>query len=174
VAVTEGPDTIGALVRQRARWQRVINETVWHYRRMLLNPRYGTVGTVGMVYYLAAEVLAPVFQAIGILTVPLAAIGGVLGWSELWRMVAILSFAAGLFTNLALLVQENNNRRFSAGDLPYLILVTPLDLLLYRPLIFYAQFKGMIGFFRGERGWDKFARNRRDDLATPDATEPAV
>ena len=39
-ATTEGPDNVRKLVSQRERWQRVINETVWHYRRMWFNPRY--------------------------------------------------------------------------------------------------------------------------------------
>ena len=59
VGVTEGPQSIRSLVSQRARWQRVIAETVWSYRGMLCNPRYGTVGCVGMPYYVTAEVLAP-------------------------------------------------------------------------------------------------------------------
>ena len=44
VGVTEGLDTVAKLVSQRERWQRVISETVVHYRRMWFNPRYGTVG----------------------------------------------------------------------------------------------------------------------------------
>jgi hypothetical protein len=48
-----------------------------------------------------------------------------------------------------------------AADRPYLILLSPLELLLYRPVIFYAQFKGVFGFLRSDRGWHKFQRNRR-------------
>ena len=40
VAVTEAPERISSLIHQRARWQRVIIETLWHYRSMLLRPRY--------------------------------------------------------------------------------------------------------------------------------------
>ena len=39
VARTEAPGRINALVSQRTRWQRVILETFWHYRKMILNPR---------------------------------------------------------------------------------------------------------------------------------------
>lgn len=53
VAVTEAPDKVRNLIRQRARWQRVISETLWSYRRMLFNPRYKTVGLMGMPYLFA-------------------------------------------------------------------------------------------------------------------------
>jgi cellulose synthase/poly-beta-1,6-N-acetylglucosamine synthase-like glycosyltransferase len=161
IAVTEGPDTVRALVSQRARWQRVITESVWHYRRMLLNRKYGTVGMIGMPYYVLAEVLAPVFQILAIISVPLAAAAGLLRWEDFVRIIVILAFGGALFTNVALLVQERTLRRFAVRDLPYLILLGPLELLLYRPVIFYAQFKGAIDFLRGDRGWHKFQRNRR-------------
>ena len=48
VGVTEGPDTVRKLVAQRERWQRVILETVWSYRRMLGRPRYRSVGLLGV------------------------------------------------------------------------------------------------------------------------------
>lgn len=161
VGVTEGPNSIASLVSQRARWQRVIVETVWHYRRMFCNPRYGTVGLVGMPYYVLGEVLAPVFQAIALITIPLAAATGLLRWDEFLRFVAILAFGNALFTNAAILLQDRNLRSFAATDLPYLILLGPLELFLYRPIMFYAQFKGLIAYLRGDRAWHKFARNRR-------------
>ena len=161
LAVTEGPETIRALVSQRARWQRVITESVWHYRRMLLNRKYGTVGMIGMPYYVLVEVLAPVFQVLALISVPIAAYVGMLHWDEFVRVLIFIAFGGALFTNLALLVQERTIRRFAARDLPYLLLLGPFELFLYRPVIFYAQFKGAIDFLRGDRGWHKFQRNRR-------------
>jgi biofilm PGA synthesis N-glycosyltransferase PgaC len=161
VGVTEGPNTIARLVSQRARWQRVIVETVWHYRRMFCNRRYGTVGLVGMPYYVLAEVLAPFFQALAIATIPLAAAAGLLRWDEFWKLLAILAFGSAIFTNAAILLQDRNLRSFPASDLPFLIAIAPLDLVLYRPFIFYAQVKGVVDFLRGDRKWHKFARNRR-------------
>jgi len=161
VGVTEGPDTLRALVSQRARWQRVITESVWHYRRMLLNKKYGTVGLVGMPYYVLVEVFAPVFQVLALISVPLAAAAGLLRWEDFVRILIIIAFGGALFTNLALLLQERSMRRFAMRDLPYIILLAPLELILYRPVIFYAQFKGAIDFLRGDRRWHKFQRNRR-------------
>jgi cellulose synthase/poly-beta-1,6-N-acetylglucosamine synthase-like glycosyltransferase len=161
VGVTEGPDTIRALVSQRARWQRVITESVWHYRRMLLNRKYGTVGMIGMPYYVLAEVLAPLFQLLALISIPLAAFAGLLRVEDFVRILLIVAFGGALFTNLALLLQERSTRRFAARDLPYILLLGPFELFLYRPVIFYAQFKGAIDFLRRDRRWTKFQRNRR-------------
>src|SRR5438874_1981254 len=68
VARTEGPDRISTLTRQRARWQRVILETTWHYRRMAFNPRYGSFGLIGIPYCILSEVLAPFVELAALAT----------------------------------------------------------------------------------------------------------
>jgi cellulose synthase/poly-beta-1,6-N-acetylglucosamine synthase-like glycosyltransferase len=161
VGVTEGPETVRSLISQRARWQRVIAETVWHYRRMLGNPRYGTVGMVGMPYYVLAEVTAPVFQLLALVAIPLAVLGGVLDWSTFTRGVIVIAIGSAILTNTAILVQDRALQSFAVQDLPYMIVLAPLELFLYRPLMFWAQMRGTFDFLRGERGWHKFARNQR-------------
>jgi cellulose synthase/poly-beta-1,6-N-acetylglucosamine synthase-like glycosyltransferase len=161
VGVTEAPTNISGLVRQRARWQRVINETVWHYRRMMCNPKYGTVGLIGMPYYFVAEVLAPLFQLAAVLSIPLAAAGGLLQWGELGRMVVIIALGLAMFTSVAVMVHDQITRPFQPRDLAYMLLLAPAELFLYRPIIFYAHWKGTIDFLRGNRTWDKFERNVR-------------
>jgi poly-beta-1,6-N-acetyl-D-glucosamine synthase len=161
VGVTEAPTGVRGLVAQRARWQRVITETVWHYRHMLFGRRYGTVGWIGMPHYVLGEVLSPVFQLLAVLLVPIAVAAGLMHWAEFAYIVAIIALGAGVFTVAALFVQERNLRPFATRELPYLLLLAPLELFLYRPIIAFAQWQGMVGFLRGHRGWDKFARNAR-------------
>ena len=161
VAFTEGPESIGGLVKQRARWQRVIMETVWHYRHMLCNPRYGTVGWLGMPYYLLGEVIAPVMQLLAVLLVPVAVAAGLLNLADFLRLLGVIALTSGAFTAAALFFQRRTMRPIPARYLPYMLLLAPFDLFLYRPIIAWAQCKGVIGFFRGQRDWDKSARNVR-------------
>ena len=42
------------------------------------------------------------------------------------------------------------------------MLLGPLDLFIYRPILFYAQAKGFVDFLRGDKSWHKFKRNRRE------------
>ena len=46
-----------------------------------------------------------------------------------------------------------------------LLLLAPLDLVLYRPIILWARIKGSWGFLRGDKSWNKFERNVRDATA---------
>jgi cellulose synthase/poly-beta-1,6-N-acetylglucosamine synthase-like glycosyltransferase len=161
VATTEGPDRITRLISQRARWQRVILETVWHYRRMLLNPRYGTVGLLGMPFYLVTECVAPLFELAAVVSLVLAV---ALGVFDAWRFLAFvgtISLLNASFTVAALVVQDRLMREMEWRDLLRLVLVSPLELLLYRPWLTVARLKGTVDSLRGEKRWDKFDRNAR-------------
>ena len=53
------------------------------------------------------------------------------------------------------------SRAYRRRDLLRLVLLGPLDLVLYRPLIIWARAKGTWRFLRRDTGWHKFERNAR-------------
>jgi len=161
IAVTEGPEKVRNLVVQRARWQRVINETLWHYRRMLLNPRYKTVGLVGMPYYLLYEGVVPFVEMIAFLSLPLAWWLGVISWPVFFLVVGSISLANGVLTNWALFSEDRRARRYTIRGLVGFMGLGFAEYLLYRPLIFVSRWRGVIGFVRGDKRWHKFERNHR-------------
>lgn len=160
-AVTEGPDKIRNLIRQRARWQRVISETLWSYRRMLFNPRYKTVGLIGMPYYLLYEGAVPFVELIAFASLPLAWWLGVIAWLPLCLFVGTICLANGVLTNWALFSEDRRAHRYTIPALLGFVFLGLVEYLLYRPLIFVARWHGFIGFLRGDKRWHKFERNRR-------------
>ena len=161
VGTTEGPDTVRKLVSQRERWQRVIDETVWHYRRMWFNPRYGSVGMLGAPFYLMTEVLAPVVEVLAIVSLPIAIALGVFDPVVFGVMIAAIAFMNGALTASAILLDDLQSRTYRPRDLTRLLLLAPLDLVLYRPIIVWSRIKGSWRFLRGDKAWHKFERNER-------------
>ena len=165
VATTEGPDTVRKLVSQRERWQRVINETVWHYRHMWFNPRYKAVGLLGAPFYLITEVLAPVFELLAIAALGLSLALGLFEPLTFAVMLAAIAFTNAALTASAVLFDDLQSRLYRKRDLARLLLLAPLDLVLYRPIIFWARVKGSWRFLRGDKAWHKFERNTREASA---------
>lgn len=157
---TESPPTIRALLLQRARWQRVIVETVWAYRYMLFNPKYGSVGMVGVPYYVASEIAAPFFQALALAALAIAGVTGQLDARAL-QLLLVLALGNGILSNVALILHDSHSRAYPIRDLVQLVWLGPFDLLLYRPLMFAAQTKGFIDFLRGVKDWHKHDRAAR-------------
>jgi len=174
VGATEGPRRVRSLISQRARWQRVIMETVWHYRGMLGNPRYGTVGLLGTPFYLLSEVLAPVFEVLSLVMLTLAVVAGAFEVVHLLLFLGVIAFANGLLTTAALLLDDRSargyhGRSYRKRDLARLIMLGPADLFLYRPILMWARLEGTWQFLRRERDWHKFERNARR-LPAPSAS----
>jgi len=161
VGTTEGPDSVGKLVAQRERWQRVIDETVWHYRRMWFNPRYRSVGLIGAPFYLVTEVLAPAVELTALVALVASVALGLFEPAAFLVMLAAIAFMNAALTACAILLEDLQSRTYRTRDLARLLLLAPLDLVLYRPLIIWARLKGSWRFLRGDKAWHKFERNAR-------------
>jgi cellulose synthase/poly-beta-1,6-N-acetylglucosamine synthase-like glycosyltransferase len=170
--VTEGPDSIRKLISQRERWQRVTLETLWRYRHMFLNPRYGTVGLIGVPYYVLSEALSPVFETLAVITFITALALGVLTIHAFAMFIVMMMFATALLTTFAILSHDTNARTYRSRDLVWLITLAICDLILYRPVNVWAKAKGTSRFLHHDRSWDRFERNNRTQLIHHPAIHP--
>jgi poly-beta-1,6-N-acetyl-D-glucosamine synthase len=165
IAQTEGPSKVKSLISQRARWQRVTLETIWEYRRMFLRPTYRKVGMLGVPYYAIFECLAPLFQILSIVTLALAGIYGVIGWKPYLAFLGMMAFGTAIPTTLSVWLHDRGYRDYRVRDLVHMLLLGPLDLLLYRPILMWAGMVGTIEWLRGDKAWNKFERNVRQQSA---------
>jgi cellulose synthase/poly-beta-1,6-N-acetylglucosamine synthase-like glycosyltransferase len=161
VGRTEGPNRLGSLISQRARWQRVMLETTWSYRRMFLNPRYGRFGLIGMPFLVLSEVAAPFLELLGVSILGAAALVGAVSWTEYGLIIGLMSFGNAGLTVAAIGLEDAGTRSYRLRDLVWLILLSPFELVLYRPPLFWAHARGAFGFFRGDKRWERFDRNPR-------------
>jgi cellulose synthase/poly-beta-1,6-N-acetylglucosamine synthase-like glycosyltransferase len=161
IAQTEGPSKIKSLISQRARWQRVTLETIWEYRRMFLRPTYRKVGMLGVPYYAVFECLAPLFQILSIVTLALAGIYGIIGWMPYLAFLGMMAFGTAIPTTLSVWLHDRGYRDYRVRDLVHMLLLGPVDLFLYRPILMWAGMVGTIEFLRGDKAWNKFERNVR-------------
>ncbi|MGY4515779.1 biofilm PGA synthesis N-glycosyltransferase PgaC [Lysobacter sp. HA18] len=161
IAMTEGPDNIRDLIKQRARWQRVLLETVWAYRRMWFNHRYGAVGLVALPYNILFEALSPLMQALSLLLLAGLAARGVLAGVSTAAILLSTALLVAMPSMLAVLIDNRQHRDYRTRDLVMMSLYSLLDLALFKPIILIAGLKGSLDFLKGKKGWDKFERNVR-------------
>jgi len=161
VGVTESPGDVWKLISQRERWQRVIDETVVHYRRMWFNPRYGSVGMVGAPFYLLTEVLSPFIELLALVSLVVAVALGIFDLETFLVVFAAMAFLNAALTAGAILLDDLQSRLYRIRDLVRLLVLSPFDMVLYRPIITWAKLKGSWGFIRGDKSWNRFDRNVR-------------
>lgn len=159
VAWTECPESLTVLGRQRDRWQRGLVESLWRHRVMLMNPRYGKVGTLAFPYYFFLEVFGPIIESVGYVTFLVAL---VLGRTSLPFVLAFLAvaFAFGIALSFAAIgLEELSFRRYPRfGDLIRLLGVAVVENIGYRQLSTYWRVRGMVSKLTGATAWGAMER----------------
>ena len=159
VAWTEVPASRKILHRQRERWHRGLIGTVWECRRMLFNPRYGSVGMVSLPFFAFGEMLAPIVELLGYVGLIL---GLVLGAVNTPFAMAFLAVAIGygiLLSMWAIVLEEDTFRRYNhRRDLWCLLFFALIEGLGSRQLTVYYRLHAFWKVLRGEKGWGVMQR----------------
>ena len=159
VCWTEAPESVSILSRQRNRWHRGLLDVLWMHRTMLFNEKFGVIGSAAMPYFLFVELLGPVFEFFGYVTLAM-----------LWWMGAvnvpmtILFFIVALFYGVmfsvgAVLLEEISFRRYpNPKHLALLLSVGVLENFGYRQLTMLWRIKAFWDYARGKKGWGSMQR----------------
>jgi cellulose synthase/poly-beta-1,6-N-acetylglucosamine synthase-like glycosyltransferase len=154
VAWTEVPETLKVLGRQRDRWHRGLADVLWRHRQMFLNPRYGITGLFVFPYYVFVELLAPLIEAIGLITI---VTGLILGFID-WRFATLFYLTAyGLGTALTaftLILEDISFHRYNTfRDRGLLFWWALMENLGYRQMTVYWRLRGLWKFLLGRKDW---------------------
>ena len=161
IALTEAPETLPALLKQRFRWSFGVLQAAWKHRGATLSPRPQTrpigwllLPTV-LLTHLATPLLAPIADAAA-----LAAIGLGHGSSVLPYVVAL--FGAELLLTLFALCLDGGRLR-ELWD-------WPVQRAVYRWLLFVALGRAVVAAVRGGAvGWNKLQRTGTVRVPAPSA-----
>jgi cellulose synthase/poly-beta-1,6-N-acetylglucosamine synthase-like glycosyltransferase len=148
VAWTEVPESVRILSRQRERWHRGLLAAMWQHKGMLLNPRYGRVGLIGMPFFTFGEMLAPLVEVLGY---------GITSFALLFLLVA---WGYGMLLSIwAVVLEEVSFRRYGrAGDLARLIVYAMLETFGYRQLTVWWRLRAFATVWKHKRQWGEMTR----------------
>ncbi len=163
VALTEAPETVDALLRQRVRWTYGTLQAVWRHRNMIMRPRFGWLGVFVMPLSVLTILLPLVFTPfVAIVVAQMLAAQGplpVLGYLGLFALLYGVLAAVAVW-----LLRER----------PVHLLMVPLYRLIYEPLRAYLLYAALGTALRGVRlGWGKLARTAHVDEPVAAVVRPA-
>jgi len=165
VCWTEVPSDIRSLARQRARWQKGLLDVLWPNRDMLFRPRYGIIGSLALPYLWLFELLAPVIELGGFVTIILAACFGVLSHSFLLQFV-IFGYAFATVISIGSVLQEElTYKRYNDWqDVARLVSYCFLEHFPYRQLHMIWRLQGLWQYLRGDLAWRPLKRQATQSL----------
>jgi cellulose synthase/poly-beta-1,6-N-acetylglucosamine synthase-like glycosyltransferase len=159
LAWTQAPEDRRSLQSQRYRWRRGLLQTLWRYRRMIGNPRFGAVGLGSLPYVAFFEGLGPLLEAGGLLVTIGAAAFGYLNWGYCGMMIAVSVLFGAAVTLLAILLNDVTSRQYMRGrDLALLVAVAMLESFGYRQVNSLWGCVGTVQALTGKGGWGSMKR----------------
>ena len=168
VAWTEVPESMKVLGRQRDRWHRGLADVLWRHRRMLFNPRYGVTGLVVFPYYVFVELLAPVIEAIGLVSLAFGLIFGVVDWSFAGLFYLTAYGLGTALTAFTLILEDLSFHRYETfRDRALLFWWALMENLGYRQMTVYWRLRGLWKFLLGRKDWGAMERKGFHDLPRP-------
>ena len=160
VCWTEIPNSVRVLARQRNRWHRGLLQTLWAHRRMMLNPRYGTIGLFAFPYFFLFEMLGPFVETLGYLVVILSFLLGILDLQFFLLFVAVAGLYGVFLSMSAVLLEEISFRRYPGWiDLTKLLVFSVLENLGYRQMLALFKVRAFWDVIRRRRTWGHMDRS---------------
>jgi len=160
VCWTEVPGDLRSLARQRARWQKGLLDVLWQNRDMLFRPRYGRIGWLALPYLWLFELLAPVIELGGFVTILLAAWLGVLS-RVFFLQFLIFGYAFATVISIGSVLQEElTYKRYNDWkDMVRLVSYCFLEHFPYRQFHMVWRLQGLWQYMRGNVAWGQIKRH---------------
>jgi cellulose synthase/poly-beta-1,6-N-acetylglucosamine synthase-like glycosyltransferase len=151
---TEVPSDLKSLGRQRARWQKGLLDVLWLNRDMLFKWRYGRIGFLALPYLWVFELLAPVIEIAGIVTIVLAACLGALS-REFFVQFLLFGYAFATLISIGSVLQEEiSYKRYNDWqDVARLVTYCFVEHFPYRQLHMIWRLQGLWQYLRGDNVW---------------------
>lgn len=149
---TEGPSTMQVFNRQRTRWARGLAQIMTIHKKVLFNPKYGTLGLIVFPYNFFFELLAPLIEFTGILYYIYLISTGQINWPFAIILIIFVYTYAVMITTLALLWDQLTFRYYNTTkEVLGLSMMAFLEPFIYHPFIVAFALKGYYNFITGKK-----------------------
>lgn len=158
---TQAPESLQDLRVQRRRWQIGLFDSLLTHRKMLLNPKYGTVGMLSLPTFWLFELFGPIVEFLGYIFIPLAYLFGLLEFNS-FLIYFVFAFLLGTTLSMgSILLEQLSFRKYqSFGDVMRLVLFALLENLGYRQLTVIFRVEGILRFRKARHAWGSIQRQQ--------------
>jgi len=159
VCGTQAPERLKDLRSQRRRWQIGLMDSLLMHKRILFNPKYGTIGLIAAPYFWIFEMFGPIIEVIGYILVPLSYFVGILNL-KFFILFLAASILYGIILSIgAILLEEYTFNKYpSLSQLFRLTIYGILENFGYRQLTVLYRIEGILKFRKGRHSWGKIKR----------------
>ncbi|MCC6503016.1 MAG: glycosyltransferase family 2 protein [Deltaproteobacteria bacterium] len=153
---TEAPKDLAMLKKQRSRWHTGLAASIYMYKSMLFNYRYGRIGFFALPYQLLVELIGPVIEVAGYVVVTASFAFGIVD-RHFFMLFVVMAILVGIFFSIAaVLLEEISYRRYPKfRDTFKLLAYSVLENFGYRQMLSLWRTQAVLKFlFSRNQKWE--------------------
>ena len=153
------PSSLGDLIKQRRRWYIGLFQCMLKYYRVFANLRFGLVSFISYMYYLLFELLSPIIELFGIVTMIIALNFGILNIHFMIKFLLIYSIYGAILTITAFFQRiYTQNLKISFLDSLKAVFICLLENIFFRYIISFVRLTAFIGYKKKKKDWGDIKR----------------
>ncbi|MCR1839172.1 glycosyltransferase family 2 protein [Murimonas intestini] len=164
VCWSQAPSCLKDLMKQRRRWHLGLFQSMTKYHQIFANFRFGLISFISYLYYLLFELLSPVIEVFGLLTMVLAFCLGLLNLPFMIEFFLIYSVYGAILTMTAFFQRiYTQGLKISAADTAKAVWICLLEGLFFRYILAFVRATAFVGYKRRKREWGSIKRISQQD-----------
>lgn len=161
VCWTQVPEQLRILKSQRKRWHSGLMDSLLNHKKMLFNPKYGTVGLIAMPYYFFVEMLGAAVEILGYISFILSFWLGLINFEFFMLFIAVSVLYGVFLSSSAILLDEYNFSKYSdIKEYLLLMLYSIIENFGYRQLTAWWRFSAFVKYKRQNKTWGEMTRTK--------------
>ena len=160
---SQAPDNLRDLVKQRRRWHTGLFETMTKHWRIFANLRFGLVSFFSYTYFLIYELLSPLIELFGLVTIAIAVAFDFINVPFMIMFFVIYAVFGAVMSLTAFFSRvQTRDLKLSAGDVAQALLLSIFEVTVLRFILAITRMIALVGYRRKERRWEKVERQKID------------
>jgi len=160
ICLTQAPESFIDLSKQRRRWHIGLFQSMLVHRRIIFNLRFGLVSLFSYLYYLMYELLSPVIEVFGIVTVLVASL-----YLDVLNVGFMITFFI-IYAIFGTIVSMNafsqqiyvQKIRVSFKDMIKTLILCVVEFVFFRYILVVVRFVAFLRYGKNKDTWGKIKR----------------
>lgn len=161
VCWSQAPENLRDLMKQRRRWHIGLLQSMWKYRKIFANIKYGVISFGSYLYFLFYELLSPLIEGLGVFSVIMA------WYLELLNVPFMVLFfliyaVFGAILSLTAFIAKNQtlNEEITFRDLIKAVLLCFVEVVFLRFVLVWVRLAAIFTYRKQKNSWGKIKREK--------------
>lgn len=155
------PERLKDLCKQRKRWHLGLFQSMWKHKVMLFNAKFGAVSFVSFFYFLLYELLSPLIEILGILTMALAFLFNLINIPFMLLFFGVYAVFGCILTLTAFFARTQTiDLKISVMDAFKAVLLCFVEITFLRFVMAFVRATAFIGYKKKKLNWGRIERKK--------------